>query len=104
MVRDDGKGFDQMAISRTAGGLGLLNMRERLLAVQGSCEVESVPGKGRPYRCMCRWYGWRYDAASGVAGRRSHSGPGGISTPLDEQCELVGTVETDAPCWRPFPD
>lgn len=46
MVRDDGTGFDQMAISRTAGGLGLLNMRERLLAVQGSCEVESEPGKG----------------------------------------------------------
>jgi signal transduction histidine kinase len=46
MVRDDGMGFDQTAISRTAGGLGLLNMRERLLAVQGSCEVDSLPGKG----------------------------------------------------------
>jgi signal transduction histidine kinase len=46
MVRDDGLGFDQMAINRSAGGLGLLNMRERLLAVQGSCEVESMPGKG----------------------------------------------------------
>ena len=46
MVRDDGRGFDQGALQRTAGGLGLLNMRERLLAVQGSCEVESAPGKG----------------------------------------------------------
>lgn len=46
MVRDDGMGFDQGALQRTAGGLGLLNMRERLLAVQGSCEVESMPGKG----------------------------------------------------------
>jgi signal transduction histidine kinase len=46
MVCDDGMGFDQMAINRAASGLGLLNMRERLLAVQGSCEVESTPGKG----------------------------------------------------------
>ena len=46
VVRDDGMGFDQRALHRTAGGLGLLNMRERLLAVQGSCEVESMPGKG----------------------------------------------------------
>ena len=46
MVRDDGRGFDQRALHRTAGGLGLLNMRERLLAVQGACEVESMPGKG----------------------------------------------------------
>ena len=46
MVRDDGRGFDQGALHRTAGGLGLLNMRERLLAVQGGCEVESMPGKG----------------------------------------------------------
>ncbi len=46
IVRDDGMGFDQTAVARTAGGLGLLNMRERLLSVQGHCEVASVPGKG----------------------------------------------------------
>ncbi|MBA2486389.1 MAG: sensor histidine kinase [Nitrospira sp.] len=46
IVRDDGRGFDQRAITRAEGGLGLLNMRERLLAVQGTCEVESVPGTG----------------------------------------------------------
>ena len=46
VVRDDGRGFDQRAIDRAEGGLGLLNMRERLLAVQGSCEVESNPGRG----------------------------------------------------------
>ena len=46
VVRDDGIGFDQMAVGRAVGGLGLLNMRERLLAVQGSCEVESTPGRG----------------------------------------------------------
>lgn len=46
MVHDDGMGFDRTAIERAESGLGLLNMRERLLTVQGSCEVESVPGKG----------------------------------------------------------
>lgn len=46
LVRDDGMGFDRTAVERAEGGLGLLNMRERLLTVQGSCEVESVPGKG----------------------------------------------------------
>ncbi|ULA66135.1 MAG: Histidine kinase domain-containing protein [Nitrospira sp.] len=46
VVRDDGKGFDQLTVERCEGGLGLLNMRERLLSVQGTCEVESCPGKG----------------------------------------------------------
>jgi signal transduction histidine kinase len=46
VVRDDGRGFDQLAVDRVEGGLGLLNMRERLLAVQGSCEIESSPGRG----------------------------------------------------------
>ena len=46
VVRDDGRGFDQLAIDRAEGGLGLLNMRERLLAVHGFCEVESHPGRG----------------------------------------------------------
>jgi signal transduction histidine kinase len=46
VVRDDGRGFDQLAIDKTEGGLGLLNMRERLLAVQGSCEIKSNPGRG----------------------------------------------------------
>jgi len=46
IVRDDGKGFDQLAVDRGEGGLGLLNMRERLLSVQGTCEVESIPGRG----------------------------------------------------------
>ncbi len=46
VVRDDGRGFDQLVVDRGESGLGLLNMRERLLSVQGSCEVESVPGRG----------------------------------------------------------
>lgn len=46
VVRDDGRGFDQLLVNKGEGGLGLLNMRERLLSVQGSCEIESIPGKG----------------------------------------------------------
>ena len=46
VVRDDGKGFDPLTVERCEGGLGLLNMRERLLSVQGTCEVASRPGKG----------------------------------------------------------
>lgn len=46
VVRDDGRGFDQQTVEGCEGGLGLLNMRERLLSVQGTCEVESRPGKG----------------------------------------------------------
>ncbi|MDR4479377.1 MAG: sensor histidine kinase [Nitrospira sp.] len=46
VVRDDGRGFDQVAIEGAECGLGLLNMRERLLSVHGSCEVESIPGRG----------------------------------------------------------
>lgn len=46
VVRDDGKGFDPAVVEQAEGGLGLLNMRERLLAVQGSCEVASAQGKG----------------------------------------------------------
>src|SRR4029079_9799879 len=69
VVRDDGMGFDQRALHRPGGGLGLLNMRERLLAVQGSCEVESTPGKGttvsmyvplaRATACTCHAGYWR---------------------------------------------
>ncbi|MBA5876155.1 MAG: hypothetical protein GDA66_16645 [Nitrospira sp. CR1.2] len=46
VVRDDGQGFDQLLLDKGEGGLGLLNMRERLLSVQGTCEIESIPGKG----------------------------------------------------------
>lgn len=46
VVRDDGQGFDQLLVNKGEGGLGLLNMRERLLSVQGTCEIESIPGKG----------------------------------------------------------
>ena len=46
LIRDDGKGFD---VSGTAGqqrGLGLLGIEERVMAVDGTVEIQSQPGKG----------------------------------------------------------
>jgi two-component system, NarL family, sensor histidine kinase UhpB len=44
IVEDDGRGFSSSPNS--AGGLGLVGMRERAKALRGSFEVESVPGRG----------------------------------------------------------
>jgi signal transduction histidine kinase/ligand-binding sensor domain-containing protein len=48
-VRDDGSGFapDQAAES---GGLGLINMRERVRPLSGTLELESEPGRGTTVR------------------------------------------------------
>jgi two-component system sensor histidine kinase UhpB len=47
-IRDDGGGFDVAAISAPSGkrGLVLLGMRERVAAVAGSLQFDSVPGQG----------------------------------------------------------
>jgi signal transduction histidine kinase len=47
-VRDDGAGFDPATppAGRTAGGFGLTAMRERVLRIAGTLEVESEPGAG----------------------------------------------------------
>jgi signal transduction histidine kinase len=42
-VSDDGSGFDP---SRTNGGVGITNLRDRLAAVGGELHVESSPGHG----------------------------------------------------------
>jgi len=48
-IRDDGNGFDLqtdwLALARQ-GHLGLVGMRERAEAIQGSLQVESQPGQG----------------------------------------------------------
>jgi signal transduction histidine kinase len=44
-VKDDGKGFDPVAIA-SKGGLGLAGMRERLSLVGGTLVVESTPAVG----------------------------------------------------------
>lgn len=42
-VRDDGRGFDA---TRTAGGFGLLGIRERVKGLGGSCAIESASHAG----------------------------------------------------------
>jgi signal transduction histidine kinase len=49
-VRDDGRGFDSTEVSATAGGYGLISMRERADALPGRCVVESQPGHGTTVR------------------------------------------------------
>ncbi len=44
-VRDEGAGFDPVAVE-SGSGLGILAMRERLRAVKGSLSVRSHPGAG----------------------------------------------------------
>lgn len=44
-VRDDGRGFDLVAIS-TISGFGLRNMQERAAGIHGSFEIDTAPGKG----------------------------------------------------------
>jgi signal transduction histidine kinase len=43
-VEDNGRGFDSSA--RRPGGNGLGNMRQRMLELNGSCQVISKPGQG----------------------------------------------------------
>jgi PAS domain S-box-containing protein len=49
-IHDDGRGFDPGKIKlhkkEKGHGLGLTNMRERALALGGTCEIESAPQKG----------------------------------------------------------
>jgi signal transduction histidine kinase len=48
-IQDDGRGFNpgRTRVDRMKGsGLGLTNMRERAVAIGGTCRVESAPGEG----------------------------------------------------------
>ncbi|GAA4698511.1 GAF domain-containing sensor histidine kinase [Streptomyces youssoufiensis] len=45
-VRDDGRGFDPLAVRRAGRHLGLVSMRDRAAAVGGALTVESAPGEG----------------------------------------------------------
>ena len=45
-VDDDGVGFRGVPRPRADGGFGLAGLRERLVAVGGRLEVETVPGQG----------------------------------------------------------
>lgn len=43
VVEDDGRGFEALA---TPGGMGLRNMRDRIVALNGELSVKSQPGRG----------------------------------------------------------
>ncbi len=47
-VTDDGAGFDpqKLGAPTAEGGFGLYSIRERLIAIDGSLRIESVPGAG----------------------------------------------------------
>ncbi|MDP8968999.1 MAG: sensor histidine kinase [Actinomycetota bacterium] len=48
-IRDDGMGFDPAALAESPsprGGLGLVAMRERVEAMEGTLTVDSAPGQG----------------------------------------------------------
>jgi PAS domain S-box-containing protein len=48
-IQDDGQGFDPIAVEagkKIRHGLGLTNMRERALAMNGDCEIKSQPRRG----------------------------------------------------------
>jgi signal transduction histidine kinase len=47
VIADNGSGFDPNALP---GGNGLTNFQERLQAMRGECQVESLPGKGTTVR------------------------------------------------------
>jgi signal transduction histidine kinase len=51
-VRDDGCGFDPAEVGDTAGGYGLISMRERADALPGRCHIESQPGAGTTVRVV----------------------------------------------------
>lgn len=46
-VRDDGSGFDPKAVDpSSAGGFGLVAMRQRITRLAGDLEIETAPGQG----------------------------------------------------------
>lgn len=45
LVKDDGQGFDTVAV-RQRNGFGLFGMRERILTIGGKLRIISAPGKG----------------------------------------------------------
>ena len=52
IVADRGKGFDPETTSRTASGLGLFSIRERLELLGGRMELESEPDRGTEVRMV----------------------------------------------------
>ncbi len=49
MVYDNGIGFDKEKITQTSQGIGLKNIRSRVAYINGSLEIDTMPGKGVTY-------------------------------------------------------
>jgi PAS domain S-box-containing protein len=45
-VEDEGRGFDPARVEASGTGIGLLRVRERMLALGGQADIDSVPGHG----------------------------------------------------------
>jgi len=45
-VEDNGAGFDQGGARRSAEGVGLLGIEERVTDARGTFRIESAPGRG----------------------------------------------------------
>jgi signal transduction histidine kinase len=46
LIRDDGVGFDLVAVSESGGHYGLVGLRERARLAGGNLQVISAPGAG----------------------------------------------------------
>jgi signal transduction histidine kinase len=58
LVRDDGRGFDPVAMrdrAATGSSLGVLGMQERATLVDGRLEISSILGKGSMVELRCPW-------------------------------------------------
>jgi two-component system sensor histidine kinase UhpB len=57
LIHDDGVGFEVAAVLSSAGhkGLGLIGMRERLIAVGGTLEINSLAGQGTDLLVKIPW-------------------------------------------------
>jgi signal transduction histidine kinase len=53
-VEDNGKSFDPASSGGTAAGNGLTNMRKRMEAIGGKCQIDSVTGKGTTVKFIVR--------------------------------------------------
>jgi signal transduction histidine kinase len=54
-IEDDGGGFDVMHPPNRSQGIGLLGMKERMNAIDGSLEIRSQLGKGTTLTARTRW-------------------------------------------------
>lgn len=75
-VADDGRGFD--AENAPGGGLGMVNISDYADSLDGSVEVESVPGEGTRVSLVVP-FNPQSDAATETGGRSSYA-PGGVAS------------------------